>query len=72
MILGLTITGPMVVVGGSTLFALVLFQVLLGLRVIKLGAKHRVVHRWTAFTILAVAAVHGSIAALFALGGRLG
>jgi hypothetical protein len=72
MILGLPITGTMMLLGGVALFVLTLFEVLLGLRVIKLGRKHRVVHRWTAFAILGVAAVHGLLGVLYVTGFKLG
>ena len=72
MILGMSITGPMMLIGGATLLALTLFQVLLGLRVFKFGKRHRVVHRWVAFSILGVAAVHGLLGALFVTGTRIG
>ena len=52
MILGMPVTGMMMLAGGAVLLVLTLFQVLAGMRVIKLGKKHRVVHRWTAFAIL--------------------
>ena len=72
MILGLAVTGTMMLMGGAMLFALAAFEVLLGMRVIKLGKKHRIVHRWTAFTILGVAAIHGVLGVLFVTGARLG
>jgi cytochrome b561 len=72
MILGMPITGVMMMVGGAVIFSLVLFQVLLGLRVIKLGKRHRIVHRWVALTILGIAAVHGLFGVLYATGLRLG
>ena len=72
MILGMSVTGPMMLIGGVTLLALTLFQVLLGLRVFKLGKRHRIVHRWAAFAILGVAAVHGLLGVLFVTGTRIG
>jgi len=47
------------------------FQVLMGMRVIKFGKKHRVAHKWTAFAILAFAAVHGLLGFAFATGTRI-
>jgi len=72
MILGMVVTGPVMLIGGALLFALTLFEVLLGMRAIKLGKKHRIVHRWTAFAILGFAATHGVLAVLFVTGARLG
>ncbi|HEX9093795.1 MAG TPA: hypothetical protein VF902_07415 [Coriobacteriia bacterium] len=55
----------LVAAGGVFLFLLLVFQVLLGLRKIKFkGALHMKVHKWTAYSMLALAAFHG----LFALG----
>jgi len=72
MIFGIPVTGTMMLSGGAILFALTLFQVLLGMRVIKLGKRHRIVHRWAAFAILGIAAVHGLLGVLFVTGTRLG
>jgi hypothetical protein len=72
MILGIAVTGTVMLVGGALMFALVLFEVLLGLRVIKLGKRHRMVHRWTAYAILGVGAVHGLLGVLFVTGAVLG
>jgi hypothetical protein len=65
----MTVTGPMMLAGGAVLFLLTLFQVLLGMRVIKLGKQHRIVHRWAAFAILGVAAVHGVLGVLYVTAG---
>jgi len=72
MFFGIAIAPQVVLAGGATIFTLLLFQVLLGLRVINLGKNHRVVHRWVAFTILGIAAVHGLAGFLFATGARIG
>jgi hypothetical protein len=68
MILGLEITARMMVVGGIVVFALLLFQVLAGLRIIKLGRKNRVVHKWTGIAVLGIAAAHGLLGIVFGLG----
>jgi hypothetical protein len=68
MILGLTVTGPMMLVGGAILLLLTVFQVLVGLRKIKFGRRHRAIHKWTGFAILAIAAVHGLMGIAFAMG----
>lgn len=50
----------LVPIGGAFLLLLVIFQVLLGKRVIKFKGKlHMQVHRWTAYSIIAIAAGHG-------------
>jgi hypothetical protein len=53
---------------GVVIWFILLFQVLLGMRVIKLGKRHRVVHKWTAFVILALAPIHGLLASAYFLG----
>jgi len=68
MILGIVVTGPLMVAGGLTLFVLIVFQVLVGLRKINLGRKRLVIHKWTGITILGLAAVHGLLGIAFALG----
>jgi len=72
MILGMPVTGMMMMVGGAVLLVLTLFQVLAGMRVIKLGKKHRVVHRWSAFAILGLGAIHGLLGVVYVTGVRLG
>ena len=72
MILGMPVTGPMMLIGGAMLLTLTAFEVLLGMRVIKLGKQHRIVHRWTAFAILGIAAVHGLLGVMFVTGLRIG
>ncbi len=59
MLLGVTITPIMLVLGGGTTFALLAFQVLVGARKIAFkGPLHMKVHRRMAYTLLAIAAVH--------------
>ncbi|NTU71503.1 MAG: hypothetical protein HGB10_06755 [Coriobacteriia bacterium] len=72
MILGMPVTAITLAIGGGALFAVVLFQVLLGARVIKLGKRHRVVHKWAAYLILALASIHGLLGVLFVTGARIG
>ncbi len=71
MFFGLTISLGSLMVIGVLLFALLVVQVLIGLRVIKLGKVHRLWHRRLAFAILAVAAVHGLAAMAFYFGWRI-
>lgn len=47
-------------IGGALLLLLAVFQVLLGKRVIRFKGKlHMQVHRWTAYSMIALAVVHG-------------
>ena len=71
MIFGIPVSATAMLIGGAVMFLLVTFQVLSGLRVIKLGKAHRQVHRLTAFTIIGLAAVHGLLGVIFATGLRI-
>jgi hypothetical protein len=71
MFFGLTVTLQMLLVLGVLLFILLLVQVLIGLRVIKLGKAHRVWHRRLAFAILAFAALHGVAGMALYFGWRI-
>jgi len=63
VLLGIAIESNLVLVGGLTLFALLAFQMLVGLRKIKFkGRLHSKVHKWTAYVMLAVAVFHGAAA----------
>ena len=68
MIFGISITPLMVLIGGLTLLCLVVFQVLVGMRKIKLGPRTFVYHKYIAFTIVGVAVVHAVLAVLFITG----
>ena len=47
-------------IGGALLLLLVVFQVLLGKRVIRFKGKLQMqVHRWTAYSMIVLAVVHG-------------
>ena len=72
MILGMPVTPMVMLIGGIIVLGLTLFEVLLGLRFIKLGRQHRTVHRRVAFAIVAVAVVHGFLGVLLVTGARLG
>lgn len=53
----------LVPIGGAFLLLLVVFQVLVGRRVIHFKGKlHMQVHRWTAYAVIAIAAGHGLFA----------
>jgi hypothetical protein len=52
-----------IIAGGVVLLLAIVFEALLGLRVIKLkGATHRRVHRILAFVIIGVGLLHGGAA----------
>ena len=64
MLLGVRIEPVMLVAGGALMFALMVFQVLQGLRKIAFKGKlHTQVHKAVAFAILAAMAFH-ALAAL--------
>jgi len=71
MIFGMPITPVWMLVGGITLFALLVFEVLVGLRKVKFGRKTFVYHRYIAYTILGIGAVHGLLGIMFVTGLRL-
>lgn len=54
-----------VIVAGITLWLTIVFQTLVGLRVVHFkGALHLKVHRWIAYALIAAGLIHG----FFALG----
>lgn len=66
MIFGQEIGLANIIAGGTVLFALLAFQMLVGLRVIHFkGKTHMKVHKWAARALMAFALVHGSLALLF-------
>jgi predicted Co/Zn/Cd cation transporter (cation efflux family) len=68
MLLGVEVEPLMLVVGGSFIAALLAFQILQGLRVIRLkGRLHLQVHKAVAFVLAAAAAFH-ALAGLAFLG----
>lgn len=68
MLLGITIKGWMLVAGGATIFALMVFQVLQGLRKITFKGKlHLQVHKTVAFVLLGIMVFH-ALGALAFLG----
>jgi hypothetical protein len=72
MIFGLEVSVRTMMLGGVLLFALLLFQVLAGLRIIKLGRKNRVVHKWMGIAILGVAVLHAFLGFVLGFGLRIG
>ena len=71
MIFGMPITAFTMLVIGLLLLCLIVFQVLIGERKIKLGRRTFVYHKYVAYTILAVAAVHGLLGVLYVTGWQL-
>jgi len=68
MLFGIAIEPYMLLVGGLSLFTLLAFQVLVGLRKIKFkGPLHMKVHKWTAYAMLGFAVFH-AVAAFAYLG----
>ena len=63
MIFGIQLGWSPVMYGGIVVFALLVFDLLVGLRVIKFkGRTHMKVHRWVAYAIVALTAAHGLLA----------
>ena len=59
MLLGITITREIIIVGGVVLLSLIAFQVLEGKRKIKFkGPLHMKVHRWSAYVLVVLALGH--------------
>lgn len=53
----------LVAIGGVTLLSVLIFQVLLGRRIIHFkGPLHAKVHKWTGYAMLAIAVGHGAYA----------
>ena len=66
MLFGITIQPVMLAAGGATLFAMLVFQVLVGLRKIKIkGALRMKVHTWTAYAMLLFALFHALAASAY-------
>lgn len=71
MVLGFPVT-PLWMLGlGLPLYALIVFEILVGLRKIKLGRRTFVYHKYIAYAILGIGAVHGALGILFLAGWRL-
>lgn len=59
--------------GGLLLFALMVFQMLQGMRKIKFkGPLHLKIHKRMAWVIMALALFHGAMAAIYVFGLRIG
>lgn len=68
MILGTVVPLRAIAFGGMLLFLAITFQVLVGLRKIKLGRNHTKIHKWTGIGILVVAVFHGFLGITVAFG----
>jgi len=73
MIFGLTVSLPMLVIGGFVMLALLLFQMASGMRWIKLPPKRRLkIHKTAGMVLLAFAVVHGVMGLVLASGLAIG
>jgi len=71
MIFGIPVQPIWLLVLGLTLFALIVFQILVGLRKIKFGRRTWTYHKYIAYVIVGIAVVHGLLGILFVYGWRL-
>ena len=71
MILGITVTPILMLIGGIALLTLIGFEMLVGLRKIKFGRRTNLYHKYIAYTILGLGAVHGLLSVLFVTGWTL-
>ena len=58
----------LIAVFGLLIWFLIVFQILLGLRVVKIGRRQRPVHKWIGLAIVVLAPIHGLAASVFFLG----
>jgi heme A synthase len=58
----------LIAVFGFLIWLLIIFQALLGLRVVKIGKRQRPVHRWIGLAIVVLAPMHGLAASVYFLG----
>ena len=66
MILGFQLQLGQLLLGGSAVFLLVVFQMLVGLRIIKFkGRTHMKVHKWGAWVMAVAGAFHGLLALIY-------
>lgn len=73
MILGIAIRAVYVAVGGVLVFGVVLFQILVGTRRVHFkGKMHLLVHKRTAWVLLALAVIHGFMGVVYTAGLRIG
>lgn len=73
MIFGMVVSTTVVVALGVATYALLVAQMLVGLRKIRFkGRMHQLVHRRVAWTLVAVSTVHAMFAVVYALGLTIG
>jgi len=73
MVFGVVVNPMMLVAGGVVVFALIVFQLLVGLRKIHFkGKAHLLIHKRGAWVLLAVAGIHGFLGFVYAVGLRIG
>lgn len=72
MILGIQLQLGNLLLGGSVVMLLVIFQMLVGLRVIKFkGRTHMKVHKYGAWLLTVVGAGHGLVALVYYNGWKI-
>jgi hypothetical protein len=72
MIFGLQLSSSYIMYGGAVVFVMLIFELLVGLRVIKFkGRTHMKVHKWTAYAIVALTALHAILALILFNGWRI-
>ena len=71
MLFGQTISLSTLVVLGLLTYTVLAVEILIGLRIIKLGRSHRVWHRRLAFAVLGLATLHGFAGMAFYFGWRI-
>lgn len=73
MLFGIVVKPIMLVTGGVVVLTVLVLQVLVGLRKIHFkGRTHLKVHRYGAYALLALAALHGFGGLIYAFGWRIG
>lgn len=66
MILGVRLELANLLYGGTAVMLVLVFQMLVGKRIIKFkGRTHQKVHRWAAWVLTAMAAIHGLLAVVY-------
>lgn len=73
MVFDFVVRTPLVVALGIATYALLVAQMLIGLRKIRFkGRTHQLVHRRVAWTLLATGTVHAFLGIVYGLGLRIG
>jgi len=73
MVFGLTVSLPMLAVGGFIMLALLFFQMASGMRWIKLPPKRRLkIHKTAGILLLTLAVLHGTLGLILASGIKIG